>query len=115
MVRDAAALIEDYFEVNDMNDIITGSLARVDLVPAFCVEGPSVMEFALSGSFDAVRNGVVVSLVINDLTVAQAEFDDSQTPSDLTLFYRGNIAAESQVKVEIFNKISLTAIAMQHL
>ena len=98
-LRDSAALIEDYFEVIDLTIVIIDSPLNNILISPFCVEGPSVLDFTLTGLFTV---GIVVSLVIDDEIVAQAEqLDDFANPSQyLTLLYRGYIALESQVRVD---------------
>ena len=68
--RNSAALIEDFFTVNE-TEINSGLEDMYEV--SFCVEGPSVIEFALSSS-DVNEN--TYRLVINNVTVAEAEFFD---------------------------------------
>ena len=89
--RESAALIEDFFTVNEM--LIDSDLEDTYEV-SFCVEGPSVIDFSLASS--DVNSGVY-SLVIDNVTVAQAEFFDMDGPSNLSLQYRGQITEDSLV------------------
>ena len=43
-----AALIEDYFSVNNEEQIDVPQLTDFDLVPEFCLAAPSVFKFELS-------------------------------------------------------------------
>ena len=74
MTRATSALIEDFFVVNESARMFDASSTNVQLVPLFCVQGPSVMEFSLTASFDDNSNGVSLILKINGSAVAQAEF-----------------------------------------
>ena len=44
-----AALIEDYFVVNE-NQIMVATAPMTTLIDPFCIEGPSVLDFALTAS-----------------------------------------------------------------
>ena len=50
-IRESAGLIEDYFKVNDA-DVEINADTNFTLVDPFCIEGPSVIEFTFSASFD---------------------------------------------------------------
>ena len=66
----------------------------MELVPPFCVEGPSVIDFALTGS---TLRPTSFKLVIDDVTVAEADFYDFDGPSNFSILYRGKITEDSQV------------------
>ena len=69
-----AALIEDYFFVNDDQPMLIP--ADMDaMAAAFCIEGPSVFEFELSATFDGGEANsdiklIEVVLMINDMVEA---------------------------------------------
>ena len=54
---ESAALIEDYFTVN-ADDIERTGFSVFDLVPAFCVEGPTVFSFYLTANIFGSRRTV---------------------------------------------------------
>lgn len=97
-VAAAAALVEDWFFVNE-NTISIPADIEAQLIPAFCVSGPGVFKFELAVSANDAVDDFVVMLLINDVLVAQAEVDDFETPSSLSLIYRGMIDDVSDVKV----------------
>ena len=92
----SAALIEDYFNVNQ-DAINIGATTNFMLIDPFCIEGPSVLDFTLSASFDTDVSVISVELMVNSETVAQSSINDSEEPSNLSLIYRGKIAEDSQV------------------
>ena len=59
-----------------------------ELTTPFCVEGPSIIEFALTAS---VNIDTLVELQIDDVTVAEAEFSDLDGVSDISILYRGRV------------------------
>ena len=76
-----AALIEDYFEVND-EPLVAPESNFYDLVPPFCIEGSTVLDFRLaanlfppSGAF--VLFQFIVQLRIDGDVVATAEVRDN--------------------------------------
>ena len=66
-----SALIEDYFFVND-EEILIEEREDTNLIPAFCITGPSVFKFELA--LNLVDNVTETSamLLINDEIVAEA-------------------------------------------
>ena len=68
-----AALIQDYFFVNDEITGITEVNTATVLVGPFCVEGPSVLKFELSATTGSmVADDIVVDafLMVNNMVVA---------------------------------------------
>ena len=84
-------MIEDFFTVNE---------TLISLAPqetheeTFCVEGPGVIDFVLASS-DMYNK--IYKLVIDNVIVAEAEFEDNEALSNLSLLYRGKITEDSQV------------------
>ena len=100
---DASALIEDYFNVND-GAIAVPAATNFALVDGFCIAGPSVFKFELSASFREEEERkdnleVMVVLMIDGQPVAQADVEDAEDPSSLSLIYRGRIAGPTDVMV----------------
>ena len=63
--------------VNDTMITIAASAIDVNVVPAFCVEGPTVLDFELTSSSNvpndgSTTTGLTFKLLINDVVVAQA-------------------------------------------
>lgn len=94
----AAALVEDWFFVNE-NTIEIPEDIEAQLIPAFCVTGPGVFKFELAVNPSDSVDDFLVMLLINDVLVAQAEVNDFETPSNVSLIYRGMIDDVSDVKV----------------
>ena len=92
----SAALIEDYFNVNT-EAVTIGAATNFTLVDPFCIEGPSVLDFSLSASFDTNIDMIMVDLMVNGVSVAVADINDDSAPSNLSLIYRGSIPEDSQV------------------
>ena len=100
-----AALLQDFFSVNSEGPVPIPFDTDVMLVGPFCIEGPSVFKFELSATVGTSEvegiSDVAVVLMIDSIPVASARSDDSEAPSSLSLIYRGDIAAESQVVVMV--------------
>ena len=92
--RNSAALIEDFFTVNETRIDTQASLNFEMYEVSFCIEGPSVIDFALASSDIDAKD---YKLVINNVTVAEAAFSDFDQPSNLSILYRGRITEDSQV------------------
>ena len=90
----SAALIEDYFNVNQ-EEVIIGAATNFTLVDPFCIEGPSVLDFTFSASFGSFVKTIIVDLMVDGQSVAQASMNDSEEPSDLSLIYRGKIEEDT--------------------
>ena len=72
----SAALIEDYFNVNQ--DMITiGAITNFMLIDPFCIEGPSVIDFTLSASFGIDVSVVSIELMVDSETVAHSTINDA--------------------------------------
>ena len=72
----SAAIIEDYFSVNDTAITPTnGSGVQLGDI-AFCVEGHTVLEFEMAVTFDDNVDDITLSLLINDVVVARTFLDD---------------------------------------
>lgn len=72
----SAALIEDYFNVNQ--DMITiGATTNFMLIDPFCIEGPSVIDFTLSASFGIDVSVVSIELMVDSETVAHSTINDA--------------------------------------
>ena len=101
-----AALIEDYFEVNDMLLDLTGSNTPNTIGGPFCVEADSVLIFTLAynivGDNDRVPN-VDFNLIINNVIVASANANDTQAPSNVAIFYEQYISVDSEVVAQSVN------------
>ena len=65
-----AALIEDFFAVNDQQ-INLPPAVEVDLFTPFCLAGPGVFKFELSANI-ALDVNFAMALMINDDTVAMS-------------------------------------------
>ena len=100
---EAAALIEDYFAVNtEAMDIPENS--EFELVTPFCIAGPSVLLFQLSVSIgdkvnDSLPDFFGAMLLIGGQPVASTAETDTDSPSNLSLIYRGKIAEPTDVVV----------------
>lgn len=92
-------IVEDYFEVNDVEKVISSK--RPWRMGYFCAGGrDKIIEFDLSATVDTAVDNFTVVLMFDDETVAQTQISDSEAPSHLSLFYRGKISgANSQVKI----------------
>ena len=74
---------------------------------SFCVEGPSVIDFVATASWNTPSGGLFgMSLEINGVPVALAQFSDLEAPSDMTILYRGRITEDSQVSLLYNNEAS---------
>ena len=109
----SAALIESYFQVNDKKITISADTNFTMVIP-FCVEGPSVFEFDLAASFDLNVENIMVDLMIDGESVAQSEITDNETPSNVSLIYRGRIDENSEVIFAMMADKD-TEIAAKHL
>ena len=101
-----SALIADYFTVND-TQIDVGTSTRAILVSPFCVAESSILKFELAVNFGEgvefnffEETKVIFALRINDEGVAFAEFNDTDTPSSLSLRYQGRVDVDSEVFVD---------------
>ena len=114
--RAKTAMVEDYFVVNEA-EIQIAEDTGFALVDPFCLQGPGVIDFSLAASFaqdvDTDAN-VMVDLMIGGLTVARAEIEDSEFPSNLSLSYRGKIEEDVDVMLVVLASLDIT-IAPKHL
>ena len=105
-------LIEDYFEVNSSELSFTGNAAET-LVPEFCVDKWTVLEFSLTGTLASADNDFSVQLLINDTAVAETTVDDdNDSPTHFSLLYRGGITTACGVEVQITSNSAATVPAM---
>ena len=103
-----SALIEDYFFVNQA-EIVVEDMSEVALIPAFCITGPSVFKFELAVNLEEeIDETATVMLLINSVVVATAAVNDAETPSNLSLIYRGAIEDVSDVQVIAMNSEDYT-------
>ena len=77
-----AALIEDYFFVNEDMPIVVPEQMFYDLVEPFCVEGSTVLDFRLAVNLFApldsqILTNFIVQLRIDDDVVATAQVRDN--------------------------------------
>lgn len=83
----------------------------------FCLQGPGVIDFSLAASFAREANtdaNVMVDLMIGGQTVARAEIEDAEFPSNLSLSYRGKIEEDVDVMLVVLASDD-TTIAPKHL
>ena len=72
------------------------------MIPEFCVTGPGVLKFELATSPSNEVDMFAVMVMVDGLIVASAQANDRETPSNLSLIYRGAIADVSSVQVMAF-------------
>ena len=83
----------------------------------FCLQGPGVIDFSLAASFEqdsSSSKNVMVDLMIGGQTVARAEVEDFEFPSNLSLSYRGKIEEDVDVMLVVLASDDVT-IAPKHL
>ena len=100
----ASAKIADFFTVNE-SQIDLGVGDNV-IVGPFCVAAMTVLKFEVALTFSDTRSGpsfsgrgALIALMINDEIVARAGAFEPETPSNASLFWRGLIGLDSEVKV----------------
>ena len=103
-----SALVADLFSINDTQIDIPVNV-DFDLVSPFCVAESSVLEFGLAVTVSDSRlfnllgtRGAGLALLINESLVAEGAVDDRDTPSSLSLRYRGRVEVDSEVRVAVF-------------
>lgn len=114
--RAKTAMVEDYFVVNEA-EIQIAEDTGFSLVDPFCLQGPGVIDFSLAASFAREANtdaNVMVDLMIGGQTVARAEIEDAEFPSNLSLSYRGKIEEDVDVMLVVLASDD-TTIAPKHL
>ena len=100
----ASALIEDYFEVNDVTLSFPQGTSDTSLVGPFCVSEPGVFIFQLSVNYNFAAAGGAFSslrtdLLINDLVVARSVQFDPAKPENVVLFYEGELSGDATIEV----------------
>lgn len=104
-------MIEDYFEVNSSQFVVEDGTG-VTLVPEFCVDKWTVLEFSMTGTV-STTDEFTVQLLINDVSVAETTVDDDDdTPTHFSLIYRGRITTACGVEVVTTSTNDLTIPAM---
>ena len=98
----ASALIEDYFEVNDVEGAFPDG--ESDLVDPFCVSEPGVFIFQLNVNYVFADTGgafasFTTSLLINGAVVASSQQRDTAKPENVALFYQGDLAGDATIAV----------------
>ena len=111
--RAKTGLVEDYFFVNDAALAITVDTG-FSLVEPFCIQGPGVIDFNLAASFSITDANLMASLMIDGISVAQSELQDNESPSNLSLSYRGKIDEDVDAMLVIM-AADETTIASKHL
>ena len=103
----AAALIEDYFFVNEEDtDMFPRNSEDELLVPPFCITEPGVLIFNLAVNYasnqgDDIVPNVRTKLLIDDVVVAESRLMDEEEPNNVALFYEGEITDSAEVKVTV--------------
>ena len=93
-------LIEDYFTVNAEGIDIDDADSTVSLIDPFCVEA-GVFSFELSANYEGISGEIMTDLLIDDVVVASSRARDFETPSNISLIYRGVLTQVSTVEVTV--------------
>ena len=96
----AAALIEDYFFVNEDLIAFFASPNERDLVAPFCIKEDGYLIFNLainygstSGPMPGVPN-ITTKLYVNNNVVASSFVFDSQEPNNVAIFWEGVVMGD---------------------
>ena len=75
----------------------------INIAGPFCIESASILEVRFAATVDAISevDDVFVSLFIDSSVVAESMINDAERPSNVALFYRGRIAPNTDVKIEM--------------
>ena len=101
----AAALIEDYFFVNEVDtDVYPRNSAMALLVEPFCITEPGVLIFNLAVNYSSEDNNTITpnvktDLLIDGVIVASSRVNDGQEPSNVALFYEAVVEGTEEVQV----------------